>query len=129
MTRFLSIFVFSFFIIISCTKKEPQKEIKLAPDEIGKKFYQEGIIAMEDGDFFYASKIFSDAEILQIPNSDYKFRSFIPRYKVIEKIKEELENINYPNFKNEVGKHDLERASNYSKIWQIMYNFQNKRNP
>ncbi len=74
-------------------------------------------------------KIFSDAEILQIPNSDYKFRSFIPRYKVIEKIKEELENINYPNFKNEVGKHDLERASNYSKIWQIMYNFQNKRNP
>ena len=62
MTRFLSIFVFSFFIIISCTKKEPQKEIKLAPDEIGKKFYQEGITAMEDGDFFYASKIFSDAE-------------------------------------------------------------------
>ena len=62
MTRFLSIFFFSFFIIISCTKKETLKEVKLEPDEIGKKYYQEGIIAMEEGDFFYASKIFSDAE-------------------------------------------------------------------
>ena len=61
MTRFFQYF-FSFFIIISCTKKEPQKEIKLEPDEIGKKYYQEGIVAMETGDFFYASKIFSDAE-------------------------------------------------------------------
>ncbi len=62
MTRFLSIFFFSFFIIISCTKKETIKEVKLEPDEIGKKYYQEGIIALEEGDFFYASKIFSDAE-------------------------------------------------------------------
>ena len=62
MTRILSVIFFSFFIIISCTKKEPQKEIKLEPDEIGKKYYQEGIVAMETGDFFYASKIFSDAE-------------------------------------------------------------------
>ncbi len=62
MTRYLSIFIFSFLIIISCTKKEPQKEIKLEPDEIGKKYFQEGISALEEGDFFYASKIFSDAE-------------------------------------------------------------------
>ena len=62
MTRILSVIFFSFFIIISCTKKETLKEVKLEPDEIGKKYYQEGIIAMEEGDFFYASKIFSDAE-------------------------------------------------------------------
>ena len=62
MARTLLIFVFSFFIIISCTKKEPQKEINLEPDEIGKKYFQEGIIAMEEGDFFFASKKFSDAE-------------------------------------------------------------------
>ena len=43
-------------------KKRDFKKVKLEPDEIGKKYYQEGIIAMEEGDFFYASKIFSDAE-------------------------------------------------------------------
>ncbi|MAJ85793.1 MAG: outer membrane protein assembly factor BamD [Candidatus Pelagibacter sp.] len=62
MTRSLIIFSILFFIFTSCTKKETVNVINPEPDEVGMKFYQEGISALEEGDFFYASKIFSDAE-------------------------------------------------------------------
>jgi len=49
-------------LFISCSKKEELKydpNLKIDPYKI----YQEGIIAFEDGDYFYAEKKFTEAEL------------------------------------------------------------------
>lgn len=65
--------IFSFHIIIlifSCSK-EQIKEVDLNQDK-GKDIYKEAVIEMNKGEFFYASKLFSEAELNLL---DVKFSS------------------------------------------------------
>ena len=71
-------------------------------------------------------KIFPDFEVFESLDSDYRFRSFIPRENVISAISEEIKNIDYPNFKNRVYSKDQKRASYYTKIWRVMHSAQSK---
>jgi len=50
-----------FFLIVSCSKKEPELNIP-ADKEKSFEIYKEAVDAMNKGDYFYASKKFSEAE-------------------------------------------------------------------
>lgn len=61
-----------------------------------------------------------DLEIVETPKRDYPFRAVVSR-SVWELIAERLTSeIDYPNFKSEVGKGDHVRAWLYSRVWEIM---------
>ena len=57
------IFILSIFLLFSCGKKN-KEEIISKPDneEIGKSLYAEGVKALKEGDAFYATKKFREAE-------------------------------------------------------------------
>ena len=59
--KFLLI-LFVTLISFSCTKKDNAKVIDISIEEQGVETYKKGIKAMEEGDFFFASKLFSEAE-------------------------------------------------------------------
>ena len=61
------------FLITSCSKKEPELNI---PADKGKSFeiYKEAVEAMNKGDFFYASKKFSEAEGI-LPRIDFSAKA------------------------------------------------------
>ena len=57
--------LFCFFILLlffSCSKKDKVNVSDVTLQDQGVEVYKQGIQAMEDGDFFYASKLFSEAE-------------------------------------------------------------------
>ena len=57
----LTYIILIFFLIISCSKKEPELNIPADKDK-SFEIYKEAIISMNRGDYFYASKKFSEAE-------------------------------------------------------------------
>ena len=65
MLKNLLIFLFSFFLLFSCAKKNNQ-EVILEPtdEEKGKIIYDEAVESLKDGDAFYAGKKFKEAESL-----------------------------------------------------------------
>ena len=55
--------MFIYFIaFFSCSKKDKVNVLDQTVQDQGVEVYKQGIQAMEDGDFFYASKLFSEAE-------------------------------------------------------------------
>ena len=65
MFKNLLILLLSIFLLISCAKKN-NEEVIIEPDEteIGRSIYFEAVEALKDGDAFYASKKFKEAEKL-----------------------------------------------------------------
>lgn len=59
--------------------------------------------------------------------TDYKYRAYLSKDFVIKKITEEMESIDYTNFKSEVTEKD--RSEAYSKVWGVLFNWQEKKNP
>jgi outer membrane protein assembly factor BamD len=69
----LIISFFVFFLFFSCSKKEP--EINIPPEKDNSfEIYIEAVNAMNKGDYFYASKKFSEAELI-LPKSDQSAKS------------------------------------------------------
>lgn len=68
-----------------------------------------------------------DFEIKTTHNSDYKYRIFVPKDIWIKISSQMSQEIDYDNFKNKV--HDYLKDNEFygclSKIWGIMYNYQN----
>ncbi len=62
MFRKILFYFFILFLFFSCSKKDDVKILDKSIQDQGVEIYKEGVQAMEDGDFFYASKLFSDAE-------------------------------------------------------------------
>ena len=62
-------------------------------------------------------RIFSCAEVFTVPNSDYKYRAFLPREYVAKVISDQLLKIEYINFKDSVedARHDA-----YFDVWSVM---------
>ena len=71
-------------------------------------------------------KIFPNAKVIEMHNSDYRYRAFISRQKVAEVVKEKVININYENFKNSVGKDDHARKQAYLNVWKVLLGLQKR---
>ena len=69
-------------------------------------------------------KIFPDSNVFELENSDYKYRSYIKKSEVSEKIKDIIQNINYGNFKNSISKNEDKRHSSYINVWNEMRKLQ-----
>ena len=54
--------LFILLLFFSCSKKDKVNVLDQTVQDQGVEVYKQGIQAMEDGDFFYASKLFSEAE-------------------------------------------------------------------
>ena len=59
-------------------------------------------------------KVFPEADVFEDNNADYKYRAFISKAIVAEKIMLKVTEINYDNFKNSVK--EIERKKVYSNI-------------
>ena len=66
-------FLLIIFLSISCSKEEPQINIP-ANKEMSFEIYKEAVEAMNLGDFFYASKKFSEAEAI-LPRIEFSARA------------------------------------------------------
>jgi hypothetical protein len=69
--------------------------------------------------------IFAGYEPMETPTADYRFRASIPRRIVAERVKAELEVIDYDNFKNSVPDHARHMA--YMEVWSAMHDEQERR--
>jgi len=66
-------FILIIFLIVACSKKEP--ELNIPPDkEKSFEIYKEAVGAMNKGDFLYASKKFSEAELI-LPKIEFSAKS------------------------------------------------------
>lgn len=76
-----------------------------------------------DGDI---EALFPNAKIEVDAGTDYKYRTFLPRKEVTERVKTYMESeLNYSNYKNSVK--DIERIPAYHKVWHTMYDAQQER--
>ena len=73
-------------------------------------------------------KVFPDSDVFEMENSDYKYRSYIKKNDVSNKLKNIVEDINYDNFKNSVSKDDKNRLNAYMNVWSSLYKMQTERN-
>lgn len=64
----------------------------------------------------------SDIKVLETDNSDYRFRTFVDLELFKTKMIEEINSIDYSNFKDSVK--DYERYGWYTQIWSVMYRVQ-----
>ena len=62
-------------------------------------------------------KVFSDSDVFEMENSDYKYRSYIKKTGVSCKLKNIVEDINYDNFKNSIPSDQSERHRSYLNVW------------
>jgi hypothetical protein len=69
-------------------------------------------------------KVFSEAEVFEDNNADYKYRSYIDRKIVANTISKELLSINYDNFKNSVSKEENFRHNAYVNVWSALHKMQ-----
>ena len=67
-------------------------------------------------------KVFPEADVFEDNNADYKYRAFISKAIVAEKIMLKVTEINYDNFKNFVR--EIERKKVYGNIWVELRKFQ-----
>lgn len=66
-------------------------------------------------------------EILETTNSDYRFRTFVPKNIWCEISKIMAQELDYDNFKNKVSREnkDYEYLDCLHDVWNIMYDYQN----
>ena len=70
-------------------------------------------------------EVFPDANVMETPNADYRFRAWVSREKVIKTISEYVQNLKYINFKNSVE--DQDRLKPLMRVWSTMYEHQEAR--
>jgi hypothetical protein len=68
--------------------------------------------------------LFPAAKVFKATGSDYLFRALISRKTVKQVVADQLENIQYDNFKNTVG--DWELHNSYLKVWSVMHELQGR---
>jgi hypothetical protein len=69
-------------------------------------------------------RLFPGVEVQIGGGTDYGYRARVDREAVALKIADQVRNIDFPNFKNEVTEHDRHDA--YLDVWKAMYAFQGK---
>ena len=67
-------------------------------------------------------KIFPDADVFEDESADYRYRAFISKAKVAERMTLKMKEINYDNFKNSVK--ETNRKNAYSNVWMELRKLQ-----
>ncbi len=70
-------------------------------------------------------RIFPQANVLIGAGTDYLYRAAVSRNIVSDAIKDQIENINYGNFKNSVPWEDESRHKAYLNVWIELSKLQN----
>ena len=70
-------------------------------------------------------EVFPDANVMETPNADYRFRAWVSREKVNNAISKYVQNLDYVNFKNSVE--DQARIRPLMRVWSTMYEHQKAR--
>lgn len=63
------------------------------------------------------------------PLNDYRFRAFLSKDIVIKRLAGEMEQINYTNFKDSIAPEDKSRYSAYTRVWNAMFDWQERNYP
>ena len=101
--RRILILIFSFLLLTSCLGRDAKKEeTKLPPlsNEVAIRVYKEGLENLKAGNYFYASKNFSEAETL-LPQTEWAEKSALMASYCLYAInfyEEALLNLEYLNF-------------------------------
>ncbi|OED40237.1 hypothetical protein ACH42_17130 [Endozoicomonas sp. (ex Bugula neritina AB1)] len=66
--------------------------------------------------------LFPESEVITTPEADYRYRINVCQSDLIELITDELEDLQYDNFKNNITDHDYHMAC--GRVWSVMYNYQ-----
>jgi len=69
-------------------------------------------------------EVFPQADVIETPHNDYRYRTSLPREKVAEAMARLTRAIDYDNFKNSV--HNPGRKDAYIKVWEAMWQAQNR---
>ena len=67
-------------------------------------------------------EVFPDAEVMETPLADYRYRAWIERQAVSNAFTKQVEGLTYTNFKNSVK--DKERIKPLMNVWQAMFDHQ-----
>lgn len=67
-------------------------------------------------------QLFPDAEVMETPLADYRYRAWVDRQAVSNAFKKQVEGLTYTNFKNSVK--DKERLRPFMNVWQAMFDQQ-----
>ena len=111
------------FLVFSCTKKEPVANKIPSNKEKAIEIYKEAVVAMDEGDYFYASKKFSESETILSSVELSSKASLMSSYclYLINFYDEAIENLEkfikkYPADKNVPYAHYLIAISLYERI-------------
>jgi len=64
-------------------------------------------------------------EIVENAGTDYRYRSKAPRGDIARALGKMVQNLDYDNFKDEVGKKQgKDRAKIYGQVWSVLYDLQ-----
>lgn len=66
--------------------------------------------------------VFEDAKVFSVPGSDYAFRAWVKRDVVANVMSNEIQNIDYDNFKNAIQDNDYHNAA--LDVWFVMNDYQ-----
>lgn len=67
-------------------------------------------------------KVFPKAKVRRTPRADYLFRAAIKKSTIAEAMKNEIDRVTYPNFKDSVGDAALHGA--YFRVWTALAGLQ-----
>ncbi len=71
--------------------------------------------------------VFSVTNVVESDDSDYRFRIWLSRHDVKKVMANEIDRIDYDNFKNSVEDEELHDA--YTKVWGVFYRIQLRKYP
>jgi hypothetical protein len=57
---------------------------------------------------------------MDTPGGDYRYRAWASHEAVAEALGAIASDLHYDNFKNEVARHDRERARAYHEVWAVL---------
>jgi hypothetical protein len=69
--------------------------------------------------------IFPEADVVEAVDGDYRFRTSLPRERVIQAVALKVSKIDYPVFGDALE--DRERRDAYMQVWSAMYDEQQRR--
>jgi hypothetical protein len=65
-------------------------------------------------------KVFPHAEVVEGGGSDYRCRAVLKRAAITDALRDEVEAVDYPNFKSEVARKDPQLASALGGVWNVL---------
>lgn len=71
-------------------------------------------------------RVFPNAEVRRTDTRDYRYRAFVPREAVAQRMAATVDAIDYHNFKGSIALDDEGRHNAYLSVWQVLYNAQRR---